>query len=734
MAANQLIDLLETQGLLDPEVIVEFASERRSVQDASHRRSLSQTAGRQRTTDPLPSNPFSGSSPGSDGDSEPGTEVVLEADSPAVSRPPQTTEEDTLLLPEDSAKTTGRVDANKGATDDASPHPPLPVPKSFLMSHRGELQTAVRLRLLPDRLSSRETRSNLRPKSERRSNQNVQQLQPLPRASRRSRSPSRTSKPVKLGGSRGNSWDAFRIWGVGFILSVLLAVLSWLVYWVLSGSSVKYYEQAVQAYESSDYEAAATRFANFAKNYSQEEKASTARTLAAISSIRHAGDQLGDPVEAIQRAEALLPTIVNESSMNDAGIRSDLASALVSVGEKLVQRADSAKTTDDRKKMIEHLDRQLVLIRNPQYIPNTNRVTNEIRIKSIEEERERILRDVQRAEDLVTSVAEMKKALEKSDVQAAYEARRSVVRKYPQLAIEQELLTLLEQATAIQQKAVSNSDARPQVVNTSETDSTSVGKRVLLYKRNGATANINADHLLCVKAKGSIYGVRGNDGSVLWRRNVGIEKVSEPIRVSTDPTSDCLVWLPTQRRLMRLAAQDGSSYGKLRFRGGCCFQRWREKQSTQLPKRAMFMRLISLPAKPNGVARSRSQSKSAWEVVQVNRPVTSWATIRICTFFPAMMGIARAFIILDMPRDDRRPAVYALGQLVIFQNVSAGRCEVKVLKATDEPGAPLELAQSSVIALKGQCRGSTQPGRTTTSSHDRLGRNLRLRCGTSQCW
>lgn len=47
------------------------------------------------------------------------------------------------------------------------------------------------------------------------------------------------------------------------------------------------------------------------------------------------------------------------------------------------------------------------------------------------------------------------------------------------------------------------------------------------------------------------------------------------------------------------------------------------------------------------------------------------------------------------------PPVYALGQLIIFENVSAGACEIRLLKASDEKDAKLEVAKSSIPPLKG---------------------------------
>ncbi len=47
----------------------------------------------------------------------------------------------------------------------------------------------------------------------------------------------------------------------------------------------------------------------------------------------------------------------------------------------MIDRADAAKTTEDRKKLLEILDRHTVTMGNPLYVPNAERITNESRLK-----------------------------------------------------------------------------------------------------------------------------------------------------------------------------------------------------------------------------------------------------------------------------------------------------------------------------------------------------------------
>ncbi|MDZ4848765.1 MAG: PQQ-binding-like beta-propeller repeat protein [Pirellulaceae bacterium] len=684
MAANHLIDLLEEQGLLDPEVIAEL---RRNIAHSKTRittealakllvengqltrfqatRLVSQI---QETTG-APDAPRSFSSPVS-----------------PPTKKPTTNNDDLDLLPDDMAPQDKNLDPNQPMEAKLIPD------EQVLDVFEAEV--------------IEEPSSNTSPSKKRKKKRSTEKSEAdgetdsdLDVSNSQDASAS-FLKPVKIAGPTGNSWDSFRIWGVGFVLSVLMAMLAWLVFWVVSGNSAQFYEQAQEAYESRDYQVAVERFTNFAKKFPKEEKASAAKAFAAIATIRQASEQLGDPVVAVDKAILVLPTIVNEPSMEDTGIRSDLASALVSVASKLVQRADSVKTTAERKELIDKLDEHFALMQNPQYISNTSRVTNESRIKSIEEDRERIVRDVQRANDLVEAVETMKISLEKGDVDAAYQARRTVVRKYPQLAIETQLLSLLQQATSLQQQAVKSTDRKPTVADTQANEP--LGRSVLLYKRNGSEVNLTQEQTLFVKAKGSIYAIRGSDGEVLWRKLVGMDNASEPIRLSSAPETDCLVVNPSQNRLSRLSSQDGTTLWEIDFGNPVL--------SPSIEGETIYV--TTADGRTFALDASTGQAKWSKQLPQkldVGLGGGSSKTSRFAIGDHSNLYVlsrsdgscSEVYYLGHAEGTIAVPPVYALGQLILFQNVSAGACEIKILKASDEKGAKLEIAQATIPPLKG---------------------------------
>jgi outer membrane protein assembly factor BamB/TolA-binding protein len=510
-------------------------------------------------------------------------------------------------------------------------------------------------------------------------------------------------KPVKIGNSKDNQWDAFRIWGVGFFLSVLVVLFGWLVYWLMSGSASEFYKQAVASYESRDYEIAAQQFAQYAKSYPKADNVSLAKVMVVIAHIRQCNEQLGDPAQAITAAETELPTVVNEAGLSNAGVRSDLASALVAVAQKMIERADSAKTTNDRKEKLDLLDKHIVTMTNPLYIPNEQRTTNEGRFKAIEEDRARIRRDIQRAEDLVQAVEKMNAAIAQADVDGAYQARREVTRRYPQLETDKQLIELQIKATDLQRQAVKASDKALSPVTPEANRETGTG--VLLYKRtvnskSNSEITLDPSTTVFVKAKGSVYGLRGMDGTVLWRKYVGFENVSEPIRLSNDPQSDCLIVIPNRNVLARLSGQDGATLWEVDF-GDKIFQ-------PAVDGQVVFV--ATADGRVTSIDTESGQSKWSRQIPQklqvgvggsVNKPgryvVGEHSNIYVLSSGDG--ACKEVFFLGHSAGTVAVPPIHSLGLLFVFENFEVGSSRIHIFKTNDQ-GTEIERCQA-LFSMKG---------------------------------
>ena len=153
-------------------------------------------------------------------------------------------------------------------------------------------------------------------------------VQPSARASRRDADEDFDSiqsprQVIRDNPSKKNSWESFRILGIGAILALLLVALIPLVMWVMKGSAQDAYGMAESAYESRDYEKAAKLFNDFAYKFSGDENASKARVLAVLAQIREDAEKVADPTVALKSAQDLLPKISSEDDIDS--LRTDMA-------------------------------------------------------------------------------------------------------------------------------------------------------------------------------------------------------------------------------------------------------------------------------------------------------------------------------------------------------------------------------------------------------------------------
>ncbi len=357
-----------------------------------------------------------------------------------------------------------------------------------------------------------------------------------------------------------NAWESFRILGVGFFLLLLLVALIPLVWWVTQGTAKEAYERAVSTYEARDYETAAKLFNDFAYKFPRDDRASEARIRAVLATVREDAEKVADPSTAATRAKEMLPSIASENSIGV--LRPDMADMLLRIADKFLSKIDNTESLEERQKLLDRLADHMSLIRDPRYIGPQERTQNALRIQGIEEGQSRAARDIQRGQDLLVAIDSMTKSNEAKDVNKTYQIRRDIVRKYPVLETDKRLNDLLTAATLLQKDLV-ESISKPPVLSTEEPASLQV-RRVLLSNRNSNGAG-NATEPVFFKLKGSLVALRSGDGAVLWRKFIGYDWSGGPQSISSTGDSDVLVHFPETGSIQRLKAADGSLVWEAKF-------------------------------------------------------------------------------------------------------------------------------------------------------------------------
>jgi outer membrane protein assembly factor BamB len=366
--------------------------------------------------------------------------------------------------------------------------------------------------------------------------------------------------PVMKNKPEKSPWESFGIVGMGFIVLLLLTLFVPLYIWFTQVGAKESWETAEEFYKNRDYERAAKQYEQFASGFPADENSSAAKVKAILARVREASEKNADPSVGLKAAQEELPKVVNEAGMSN--MRVEVTDVLLRIAEKFISKADNTAGIQDRKTLLTAMNEQMDLIRDPRYVGTQERTQNELRIRRIEEDQQRVVREIQQSEDLDTTVASMTGTLEAKDVLKTYELRRELVKKYPILEENTKLRELMLQATGIQRSSVAKSNAVPII---QDSVSASAAPTALLTSRVGNPIDSNPEDIAFLRVKGSAIAIAVANGQVLWRKFIGRDWTGEPKRLAATSDSDAIVAVASRGTVSRLAAKDGSVVWESKF-------------------------------------------------------------------------------------------------------------------------------------------------------------------------
>jgi outer membrane protein assembly factor BamB len=351
-----------------------------------------------------------------------------------------------------------------------------------------------------------------------------------------------------------NAWESFRILGYGFIVAVLLIVLIPLLNWMMQGNANEAWDKGESAYKGREYDKAHHFFEDFNKNHSGDSRASKSRVFMGLSRIRQDAEKAADPGVALKTCKDLLPGIAGEAGLTD--LRGDVTDTILRILEKFIAKMERTPGTSDRKAMLEKMNEQMEFTKDVRYVGTQERTQNELRLRKIEEDQNRLMREIVRSDDLASTIVEMTASVKEKNVSKTYELRRTLLRKYPQLQSDTKLTGLLNEANSLQQSLVTPASKSPTV----NTDARVVEKadHVLLSSRTAKGVDGDSGSTIYLRADGSVVAMNAGNGKVLWRHLIGRDWTGEPRRLGTTGESDVLVYVQERGLVKRLAAADGT--------------------------------------------------------------------------------------------------------------------------------------------------------------------------------
>ncbi|MFO1066708.1 MAG: PQQ-binding-like beta-propeller repeat protein [Pirellulales bacterium] len=502
---------------------------------------------------------------------------------------------------------------------------------------------------------------------------------------------SASNKPVKAG---ENPWDSHRIVTTAVLLGVVLVVGAGLLYYFTRTSAEEKLEAATAAYEARSYEVAATAYQEFVTQHGSHEKASFAKVRAALAALRRDVETASDPNIGLKTATEILPSIASEPGLTTE--RSDLASVLVLLAEKFTQRADAQTESEKKRSLMAEMEKLNSLINDPQYMSSTEKGQLGPKLARIEEDRQRILRDINRDEELSKTVSAVDAMLKEQKTAEAYQLRRELVDRYPQLEKDPQLTEQVQRATQIQQSLVSSTPSRVQVGE--DKSAAAALKSITFANRGPASKPIAAmkGKIVYVKAKGTLYALSVDDGSVKWTYHTGRELADLPIRLGDGPAPDIVLSRPGAGQIARLGADSGKSkwFADL---GGPCLAPTAEGDDVLVAMRD-----------GNILSVDPESGQSKWSVkVPQNVEVSPGAAFgKPFIYVPGehsnLYVLSRqdgkckeVFYLGHRSGTIAVPPVLVLGQLFIFENRGADFSMVRILQTSDN-GTELKALQQPI--------------------------------------
>ncbi len=502
--------------------------------------------------------------------------------------------------------------------------------------------------------------------------------------------PTPAPKPVRKQAAKANPWDSFRILGVGLILLLLIVAGYFLINHFARGNADERLKKANDLYEQRSYESAANLYREFTESFPAHEQVSYATVRSALSTLRDDSEGAPNPSVGLSTAMEVLPGIADEPGLPDQ--QSDLAGALIALATKFTERADRTKEMTERKQLMTELDQLMELINNPQYVGANQRSQQAPTLQRLAEDRQRILREINRDEELEVALGQIDEKLGAQDTMGAYDIRSELINRYPLLEANPRLQDRVRQASQIQQSLVSTGSLNPQ--RSQSAPATAVGRSFILGNRSGPGAPSLQGQVAFVKVKGSVYGLEADTGNILWRHYVGQEFHSDPIRLGETSAVDALVCQPEKGLLSRLDGRTGET-------------KWHVDFGRPIHMPAAESEDLFVSSMDGQVASLDLESGQTKWVKQLPQPVQvrpGLAFRKPNLYLPAehsnlyvlsrsdgscrevyYLGHRRGAVVV--------PPVLLLGQLFVFENSNSETSKIRVL-ATDNDGLQLKDVQT----------------------------------------
>lgn len=344
---------------------------------------------------------------------------------------------------------------------------------------------------------------------------------------------------------------------VGGAIGVTLVVGGLLLMNMFRGTASELATKADQEYEKGSLGSAIGLYDQFLKTYPDAPEAGKARVRRGMAELRQVSGEGKNARLGLTAAQRILPEIEKEPEFGD--VRLELRTVLVDIAHSFATQAQAVKETAKKEELVISTEDALKLVNNAAYIPTSLKGDVQPRINEVLDRLKAARRSIDQDKDLAKALTEIDAAKAKSDAAAAYQIQRNLLKTYPALEGNPQLLEATLAIGAMEQKQIA---VQAKELQPTTDDPPPVGARIVLGVHSGEAPAL-AGHTFVVLVRGSLFGLEGNSGKVAWRRYIGFESEFHPVPISRQTGSDYLVADARKHEVLRLKSNTGKVIWRL---------------------------------------------------------------------------------------------------------------------------------------------------------------------------
>lgn len=366
-----------------------------------------------------------------------------------------------------------------------------------------------------------------------------------------------------VGKAAKNVWDSPLMLIGGGSLGVILVLFAFLFYALTRGSAAELFGQGEDEYRGGNYANAGAIYEKFLKKYPTDPNASLARVRRGMATLRQVTDDGRNARVGLETARQVLPTIEGEEKFAEA--RSELATILPEIADEFATQASQTEDAARKTDFVKLANEALTLVNNPAYLPASLRKEREGHISRIVDKLKSADRGIQQEKDLAAALEKIGSAAEKGQASVAYQAQSDLLRTYPGLATNPQLVAAVRQVGEKEKQLVTVTTGGPEPF---KTDHELGSQRVVIaYQDEGAPAPAATSEPVFLLIEGAVYGLDATSGRVLWRRFVGYEATNMPQPIGEGSTADCLLIDAVRHELVRVKGSSGELLWRQKLSG-----------------------------------------------------------------------------------------------------------------------------------------------------------------------